>query len=377
MEIVNVLDLDQKRFDALAGHSRTPVAAFVSRELAWFKNNDESVLATLLLDIIDNDYAAIILGRDEGGRFRCIDLAVSIETEEEAKKWLFNAVKWHSSIGVKDFSQGDNLKGVDLFSPITPIKKQHPYFVKLNSDESFFAAKSIINEMMPHFTDIDGNFVEQFQSTGFDSRLWELYINAYINEEQIFINRDFNAPDFFVTKYGESVAIEAVTVGRKKENPPKYFKFQPGIKNPDEITQEHENLMPIRFGSSLYTKLQKNYWELEHVSGVPLVFAIADFHDDMSMLWSSTALINYLYGYKYEHHYDENNELIITPVKIENHKDGKKEIPSGFFFQQNAEYVSAVMFSSIGTISKFNRIGRQAGFKKENIRMIRQGTWGL
>ena len=105
MEFVTITELSQKRFDALASHSRTPAAAFVSKELAWYKNTDETVIATLLLDTIDNDYAVIILARDEGGRFRCIDLAVSIETESNAREWLFNAVKWHSNIGVYGFSQ--------------------------------------------------------------------------------------------------------------------------------------------------------------------------------------------------------------------------------------------------------------------------------
>lgn len=78
--------------------------------------------------------------------------------------------------------------------------------------------------MMPYFIDIDGNFVEQFQSAGFDSRLLELYLNAYLTEEQLFINREHNAPDFIVKKYGKSVAIEAVIVGRRESNLPKFLK---------------------------------------------------------------------------------------------------------------------------------------------------------
>ncbi len=38
---------------------------------------------------------------------------------------------------------------------------------------------------MPHFIDIDGNFVQQFQSTGFDSGLWELYLYTYFSEEEL------------------------------------------------------------------------------------------------------------------------------------------------------------------------------------------------
>jgi len=49
--------------------------------------------------------------------------------------------------------------------------------------------------------------------------------------------------------------------------------------------------------------MQKKYWELDHVKNNALIFAIADFHDDHSMVFSSTALINYLYGYKHESYF--------------------------------------------------------------------------
>src|SRR3990172_2500022 len=93
------------------------------------------------------------------------------------------------------------------------------------------------------------------------------------------------------------------------------------------------------------------------------------------MLWTSTSLINYLYGVRHEFSYDDSGKMIISPKKIDSHKVGDKEIPSGFFFQPLAENVSAVLFSASGTISKFNRIGRQAGFKAPNVTMIRKGTF--
>ena len=133
--------------------------------------------------------------------------------------------------------------------------------------------------------------------------------------------------------------------------------------------------MPIRFGSPLFSKLEKKYWNLPHVKGKALIFAIADFHEDVSMIWSSTALINYLYGYKHHALFDQNGNLMIKPEKIDTHKLGKKEIPSGYFFQEDAENISAVLFSASGTISKFNRIGRQAGFKDRKTIMIRIGTF--
>ncbi len=201
-----------------------------------------------------------------------------------------------------------------------------------------------------------------------------LYLYAYIAEEELFLDRTHPAPDFLVTKYDKTVAIEAVIVGRKQDNPPKYFKELPKRKAPPDILEAQEHVIPIKFGSPLYSKLNKKYWDLPHVMGKPLVFAIADFHDDQSMLWTSTALINYLYGVRHEFYYDERGQLVITPIKIETHKVDGKEIPSGYFFQPEAEHVSAILFSASGTISKFNRIGRQAGFYDPKVVMIRLGT---
>ncbi|TNF09577.1 MAG: glycosaminoglycan attachment protein [Gammaproteobacteria bacterium] len=371
---IKITELSEQRFNALAAHSRSPAAAYVSKELGWFANDDESVIGVLLLDTVDDDFVAVVMARDEHGAYRAIDVESSIKSEKEALEWLHGAMKWHTGTGKKVFPQGGAGQGIDLFTPVVPVAKQHPYFTRLANEESFLPAKNIINEMMPHFVDIDGNFVEQFQSTGFDSRLWELYINSYLVEEQLFIDRSKNAPDFLITKYGETVAIEAVVVGRKKDNPVSLFRGPSGPNSLDEIREQHKHAMPLRFGSPLYSKLTKKYWELPHVVGNPLVFAIADFHDDQSMLWSSTALETYLYGVRHEHHY-ENGQLVIDPIKIDKHiKPDGTEISSGFFFQPDAEYVSAILFSASGTISKFNRLGRQAGFGSPNVRMFRIGT---
>jgi hypothetical protein len=62
-------------------------------------------------------------------------------------------------------------------------------------------------------------------------------------------------------------------------------------------------------------------------------------------------------------------------LSIQTHKLGNKEIPSGFFFQPDTENISAVLFSASGTLSKFNRMGRQAGFYHPKVLMHRIGTF--
>lgn len=86
------------------------------------------------------------------------------------------------------------------------------------------------------------------------------------------------------------------------------------------------------FSSVLHDKSKKKYWEKEHVRGKPLIIAVADFHDTMSMTWSHNSLVEYLYGYRYDDYtHSEDGELIIDPIEIDflEKKNGTK-IPAGF-----------------------------------------------
>ncbi|RON96486.1 glycosaminoglycan attachment protein [Pseudomonas fluorescens] len=369
---VKVSTIDKKRFTALIGASRNPLGAMVSNEIGWFANQDESVLGVLLHDI-DDEYAWVTLGRDEAGRYRGFDVGSCIQSKSEAEKNLINKITEITLSEQKEFPQNDKGKALELFEIIVSEEKIHPFFRKLSEAPGFSSAKGIISEMMPHFTDIDGNFVEQFQSAGFDARIWELYLNAYFVEEGFDFNRSYHAPDFNLAKYGRKVCVEATIVGRPKPMTEEEANRSPEPMTREQILEKTMNEMPIKFGSPLYTKLKKEYWKQKHVAGNPLVLAIADFHDQQSMLWSSTSLPNYLYGVHHSSHYDENGKLIIDPIAIETHKHGTKEIPSGYFFQKDAENISAVMFSNSGTISKFNRMGKQAGFGVKNVILHRAG----
>ena len=209
---------------------------------------------------------------------------------------------------------------------------------------------------MPHYKDVDGNFIKDFQTTGFDSRLWELYLFAYLTEERLFINREHEAPDFLILNGSQNVAIEAVTVNASQ-------KYDAEIEveklTPEKIQELLRNYMPLKFGSSLSSKLnrkdKKKYWEMEHTEGCPRVFAIADFHAEGSMCWSSTALTHYLYGMRHDWHVSDDGQLITNPIKTNFSKKNCEKITS-FFSLKDSENVSAVLFSTAGTISKFVRI---------------------
>ena len=130
----------------------------------------------------------------------------------------------------------------------------------------------------------------------------------------------------------------------------------------------------MKYGSALFRSFGGRYWELPHVAGHPLVLAVQDFHAPHAMVWSNTALVEYLYAIRQTERptADGSVEIVSEPVKEYVWGD-KPPIPAGFFLQPDTENISAVIANPGGTISKFNRIGFLAGFGGREIMMMRSG----
>ncbi|SDT32291.1 hypothetical protein SAMN05216598_5035 [Pseudomonas asplenii] len=375
-----VVQLSPERYNAFIAWTRSPSAKNIGLELEYFSDRAETLIGVLIQDRSDRDHGFVLLGRDLKGRFRAIEIEFGL-SRTNARHALFASFRKHISSGKTVFPQGDestDKAGVDLFSTNLPEEKLHRAFHMLNHQPHWVPARDIMTEMMRHFVDIDGNFVEQFQTTAFDSRIWELYLYAALLELGLFVKKEHEAPDFEVSSGRAKVFIEAVTVGPSPHDsplPPPTDNF-PLLRPLKEVRELLKTRAPIRFGSALYSKLnrKKKYWDLEHVQGYPLVFAIADFHEDQSMTWSSPALLEYLYAISHDFVYDDAGQLVIHPQKVETHEYQGKVIPSGYFFQPGADNVSAILFSASGTISKFNRMGRLAGFGLADQLIIR---WGM
>jgi hypothetical protein len=365
---VSLKTISQARFDALC-RSRTPLALAVVREVEWFETDDERLLGVVQFHFDDEDWAFTVLGRDECGMFRAIDLGVSIETREKARELLEQRIAHHALNGGAVFPQGDtDRKRNELLQPQVDESRLHVHFKTLVGREHFTSAKEIIRELAYAFVDVDGNYVKDFQSTGFNARLWELYLSAFLYEQGFWMFREFSTPDFCVAKAAFRLGIEAVTVN------PTFGEDPPVPKDQSELDAFRQDYMPIKFGSALYSKLQKRYWELPHMKDVPLIFAVQDFSADNSMMWSAPSLSEYLYGTRAKWWKDAEGKLHIEESPVAQHTWKGKTIPSGFFSLPGAENVSAVLFSNSATLSKFNRMGRLAGFGSDRTIMMRVGN---
>lgn len=367
---MKAIQISKARFDALCVVRRVGTENWAP-EAEWWSTDDGTLIGTVSHDLTDDDWTWIVLGRDQNGLFRRIDIGCSIPTQQTASELLQSALLRHGRDGKTVFPQ----EGVDepntcfnLLTPFVDEGRLFPHFKTLISTPEFSAAAALIKEFSPMFIDVDGNFIEQFQTTAFNSRLWELYLDRMLREQGFTRITEFDRPDYCVMKGGVPIGIEAVTVNPSEKH------VMPSTDSPDEARKVLEDFMPLRFSGPLNAKLGKRYWELPHMAGVPLVIAIQDFFTEQSMTWSLGALRRYLYGMHAEGVVHPDGTIDAKYQEVKTHVWGDKSLASGFFNLPGSEYVSAVMANTSATLSKFNRIGKEAGLGDPSVSMVRLGT---
>ena len=259
-----------------------------------------------------------------------------------------------------------------LFVAGLPLEKLNPHFKSLADARSDHPARNMLDLVYQDFDDPDGNFLQQFQTTGFDPRFFELYLFAYLSNSGFEVDRTHPSPDFIVTRDGVTVSIEATTVNPSQGN---LFAGQslPSELDQSELAHFQNEEVPIRFGSPLFSKLKNKYWELEHCKGRPFIIAIEAFFNEESLTLADSSLTQYLYGLRTSAGWTPEGTLLINTDVVESHTYGDKMIPSNFFEYSGTEYVSAVMFTNSGTHAKFTRMGYQEGFGVEHFDVSRSG----
>jgi len=346
----------------------------MGEELSWFEQGNERVLGFVIRDRTDNDFAGMVLARDEILQYRWIESTKFVATQKLAEIELETVVEEAAAAPDEKHYQGHEIPGpVDFFTPVVSEEQLNPSFKTIINEEGFSPALGIMEPMMRWYNDVDGNFIEQFQTTGFDARVWELYIFATLVELGFIFDRNEPAPDFVASSLRGVVAIEAVTVNPTKDQNG-HVVAPPPVDTPKALKSFLREYMPIKFGSALYSKLCKEYWKKPHIKDVPLVFAIEDFSAPPEVASTRSSLQTYLYGYENDHEKNNEGKLIVKPRRIESHNWNDKTIPSGFFFLPDAEKISAVIFSNSGTISKFNRMGFMTRFGSNRVQMKRIGV---
>jgi hypothetical protein len=360
-----ILPLPKQRFEALAGYARDPNIMLIIEELEWYTTPDERIIGIVTFDKNDHDFGWVILGKDERLRFRAVNVNVSFPTKDASRTKLFSEMATHQAQPDESFYQEDDASlPTDFFTPVVDEARLNPTFKTLVEDVKYSSALGIIKPMMRFYDDTDGNFVEQFQTTAFDARLWELYLFASFLELGYARAPGTAVPDFIFTSPFGSLGIEATTI-----NPPNSRASQlPDTQ--EEMKAYLENFIPMKLGRALRRKLEKKspYWTIPEMDGLPFVLAIQDFHHTGTMRAITQAATDYVFGVR---HSNEDGKIKIQ--RIDHHVWGKSKERSGFFSLPGSENVSAVIVNPQGTLSKFTRMGYIAGFGDRRVKIIRRG----
>jgi hypothetical protein len=365
--VTELKNLSRTRFEALAGYIRRPEIVLYIEEIEWYATPDERLLGMLARDRIDGDFSWVILGRDEGLRFRAIDVNSSLTSPNDARQQLFERMKEQYKQPDEAYHQGDVFgPPTDFFAHLVTKERLSPFFRILSSEERYSPARELIEAMMRFYRDTDGNFVEQFQTTAFDARIWELYLYATFTELGYAPVPDLAIPDFLFSGPLGSIGVEATSV-----NPPNSSNVTPKVPdNKVAFIAYLEDCIPIKLARVLRRKLKKKkpYWETAAMKDVPFVIAVQDFHIPGAMRMITSPMTEYVFGVR--HTISEGCRRI---ERIKEHVWGSSREESGFFRFPNAENVSAVLVNGQGTLPKFNRLGFLAGFGSRRVRMTRTG----
>lgn len=358
------------RFEVLASWEQSDeFRQQTSLKSAW-ATKDEDALGGVYFIESESVFTYVLLTRDKSSRYRGFFMAHPRRTARAAEASVRDDLALIES-GEKPAPELEGKDGeVDLFGA-TGARELNDKFVNLRDSVHSSASREIMSKLMHWFDDPDGNFVKDFQTTGFDGRLWELFLFAAFSEMGFTLDRSKPTPDFRLNKGDQEVFVEAVTA-----NPSFGEQFDisgPPPPPPENFAHYIENEMPQKFGSPLRSKVTKAYWKAPDVAGNPFVIAIADFHAPASMTWSHTALSFYLYGVGVELREGHPNYKKSIEKQLGDHIVGDKVVPTNFFGQETHKHVSAILFSNAGTTAKFNRMGVLAGFGDPRVKLRRVG----
>lgn len=280
--------VSRARFDIFAVDARHSIVPNLGAEIGWFEEVDSHISATLFLDKNDKFFTVIFMP-DPTGEFRPIGKSLSHSSPASAIVDLYKKTRNIAPLRRVSQKEFDEQKtGTGIFSPVAEGERLNPNFSRLLDRPDHEPARRVISEIMKRHNDADGNFIEQFRTTGFDARVWELYLFITLNEAGLLVESFPDSVDFFATGE-EKFAVEAATANLPRYADGKLVPSQrpEALEDPTDYLQ---NYLHTRWSGPLKTKLEKQYWTRPNSRNMPLVFAIQDFHDELSLTYSFKAL---------------------------------------------------------------------------------------
>ena len=245
-----------------------------------------------------------------------------------------------------------------LFIDQIPEADQHPNYRRITGVHDLRAALDVIQQWSEGFVDRDGKFVKEFQTT-FNSSFWELYLFACFKELGFTCSFEHASPDFYITRGGLSVCVEAGIASNPEGYAPEWDRDIRKSPTTEKQVQELLDLTTLRLANTVSGKHRKylsHYSALEHVKGRPFVLCVAPFDQPYTFGQNDHAIRRVLYGYDQPLWLDDPEEgirIILGDSHIRSaRKKSGAEVPFAYFTGPGMKEISAVLFSCTATFGK-------------------------
>ncbi len=257
-----------------------------------------------------------------------------------------------------------------LFEAVVDESQQHRAFQEIATSAARAGTRTLMQQTFDQWDSPDRQFVRDFQTEGFDARVFELYLAATLDSLGWTVTAKSGRPDFRCLGGGLEFYVEAATAHSPGNpatptSPEEYFEeLAASTDNVDEVA--------VRFGSVLRSKAMKDYQNLPHVAGKPIVIAVQGFFGAGALFHPVHPLVRYLYDMALTE-IDDSGTITPTDAAVGSHIGDTKTIESGWFNNHEAAYISAVMWSNSGTAGKFNRMAVGLGLGAPGCEIYRFG----
>lgn len=250
---------------------------------------------------------------------------------------------------------------MNLFEQKVSTDKLHPNYISM-MEKIPKKDREILNEWIDGFPDRDNKFVKEFQTT-FNSSFWEIYLYKLFKDLGFEFDWSHSRPDFILKHEKTDFIVEATISSNAQDEKPEWEKEDDLIKRYDgylEGMNERNKYSIIRLSNSFTNKFRKykdSYQTLAHVKNKPFILAISPMEQPLHYHQYDRPIMALLYDfYLDEEEYLKNQEKFPDGLRDKRlysvEKPNGSEIELGFFLDDRASEISAVLFNPLATWSK-------------------------
>jgi hypothetical protein len=207
-------------------------------EISWWSSQTSSSVGVVTFDPATGRFGGVAMRRDIDHRFVAMPAFSAFPTSEAALLHL-----------------SDVMRPADPPEPRLPGRRRRPNLFDIRRGTTLSPGFKVLYSTITHRPALytvgeiyfaldrpDDNFVQDFQTEGFDARIWELYLFASFREQAIQVSQTCPSPDFELTRDGRTVFVEALTANAESGR-------QQSLPRPDPhrliSTSEHLVLPPL------------------------------------------------------------------------------------------------------------------------------------